>query len=503
MTVPLGTLIVLLLSSCIVGATFRYADQFTHSSMVPEGAALVFAAPHRSLQRWSAAVARAVSPFVVAPHRAVRVLLGGQLISSPFVSRRTEWAAQGVSTLDCGIAALAATSCQSALFPDGSESDDSACLQAIYRDQVAAVLDCVADVPRPAVVIFDTSSLYAANVARKFGVPGVLVHSQLDSAVVDASAGTPWFVSRLWSHKAIHDQCALLGLSICWPSSSVHALAHEHGQLVLDWFDGDSTPLDDGRGVLRVLPLADDADFRYQAALDITDDSEAATQRFLAVATPFVFVSFGDVVQPTTAFIERVVTQLAAACQSAGAAPCRVLWAAGARRADRDASWPSWITPIHTALPHFGVFESTQLRAVVTGGDGDEIGDAIVHNVPLVVVPLRADTHRNAAFVAKHGIGAHVRALDALGAALAPLAAGGASEVRSAMQQFHNKWRAANTHRLVQSIVGARMLAASPVPPPPPPILAGNEEAEEAARRVAHELASWKRSRDASQRTEL
>jgi hypothetical protein len=480
--------------------TFRFADQFSHSSMVPEGAALVFAAPHRSLQRWSSAVARAVSPFAVAPHRAVRVLLGGQLISNPFVSRRAEWAAQGVSTLECGIAALAESSCRAAVFPDGSETDHSACFDAIYRDQTAAVLKCVEDIPRPVVVIFDTSSLYAINVARKFGVPAVLVHSQLDSADDSQSAGTPWLVSRLWSHKAVHDQCALLGLSICWPSH-VHEFAHEHNELVLDWFDGDSAHLDDNRGVLRVLPLANDDDFRYQAALDITDDSEAVTKRFLDAATPFVFVSFGDVVQPTVEFIQSVVKQLAAACQSGSV--CRVLWAAGARRGDADVSWPSWITAIHTALPHFGVFASKRLRAVVTGGDSDEIGDAIVNNVPLVVVPLRADTHRNAAFVTKRGIGAHVRALDTLGAALAPLAAGGASDVRQAMQQFHDKWRAANTHKVVQSAVSARILAASPVPPPPAPILAGNEEADENAKRVARELASWKTSMGASKRTEL
>jgi hypothetical protein len=488
------TLILLVLITLITGtlSAFRYTDRFSQSPAVPSGAALLFAAPHRSALRWTSAAARLASTFVVGAHRSVRVLTHAELSRNPFVSRRHELLAQGVSILECGTAALAVDGCDQVLFPDGSASDQSACLEAIYLDQVSSVLDCVADVPRPSVVIFDAASaMFAVNVALRFGVPAVLVSSQLDSAA-DASS-SHWFVSRLWSHKAIHDQCALLGLNVCWPTD-VRTVAHTHNQLVLDWFDG-TADIDDGRGVLRVLPLGLDEDgFRYQAALDITDDSDKRTASVLAGGKPFVFVSFGDIVQPTTPFIERVIAQLDIACQSGAA--CHVLWAAGARRNDIGAVWPTWITPIHTALPHFGVFESKLLRAVVTGGDTDEIGDAIVHNVPLAVVPLRADTHRNAAFVAKHGIGFHVQSLETLGASLAKLVAPASSDVRAAMQRFHDKWRQAQTSKLVQSAIRARVQAASPDPPPPAPIGA-THEADEATKRVVQELASWKDARKA------
>jgi hypothetical protein len=100
---------------------------------------------------------------------------------------------------------------------------------------------------------------------------------------------------------------------------------------VLDWFDGDSATSTTVAVCFVCCRSADDDDFRYQAALDITDDSEAVTRALSRRRDAVCLCLVWRRRAADDEFIERVVKQLAAACQSGSDVPCAV----GCRRASR------------------------------------------------------------------------------------------------------------------------------------------------------------------------
>lgn len=453
-------------------ATVAAFEEFADARAVPEGAALVFAWPTHSLLHQLSTAARLASPFAVLVHRSARlVLTGASHEAKPVWSAKAHARALGLAVLDCGTGGIVEPSdaCATVVHADRVGTAAEACAAAIFADQIAASLRCVAEVPRPAVVVYDSWSMFAASVALRLGVPGVLVHS--------AGSFSDRLVAQLASNALLQALCAEAEAAVCAPTSANAAveLAHTRGHLVLDWFDG-AAPLDDGRGVLRILPLAGD-DHEYQAPLDVSGSSTVAdVSRFLALEAPFVLVSFGEHVRLSAALFASVLQQLMDFCRDGAA--CRVLWPHLPR-----SELPDWLLATPGAVAHLGVLESPHLLAVVSGGDAGDLAGAVVHSVPLVVLPLGVEPRSSA----KRGVAVAVESADELAAALVTATS---ESGRARVAAFHSQWSAVDSDRVFARQIAARL---APPPPPPPPIHSElHKLAEETQQRVLAEFKSWR-----------
>jgi hypothetical protein len=452
----------------ISAANSVFYEEYRLSSAVPEGAVLVFAWPTPSALRIVSALAQRTA-FPVLVHRGIR-LVAPHVVhdSKPVVSAVALAKSLGLSVLHCGVGGVVWGAACAGLLTGEPLSDNgrAVCLASIYADQAEASLRCVAEVAKPALVIYDSLSMFGANVALRFGVPAVLLHSQ---QISDA------LVEQLLRNGELSAACAEFQAPVCAALTDADKLAHAHGHLVVDWFDASAAPVGNADdGVLRLLPFSS-AMHAFDAAYDLsTDGSRELVGQFLARQTPFVLVSLGDfLLEPSALFIGSLTHQLSTFCHDGQA--CRVLWARSSLT-DID-----WLLAVPGSVAHLGVFQSRSLRAVVSSGDPADVADALANRVPLVLLPLDEQQAHTGRRFAALGVAVVAEAVDTIAAAL--------TSASGAADDFHAKWRAADADRVVVERVLARL---APPPPPPPPIVVGLsvEKANEGLQ-MLREMSEW------------
>jgi hypothetical protein len=454
----------LLLLALISAAHSVFYEEYRHASAVPEGAVLVFAWPTPSALRIVSALAQRTA-FPVLVHRGIRLVTPHVVhASKPVISAVALAKSLGLSVLQCGVGGVVwGAACAGLLTGEPLRDGRAVCLASVYADQAEASLRCVAEIAKPALVIYDSLSMFGANVALRFGVPAVLLHSQqLSDALVE----------QLLRNGELSAACAEFQAPVCAALTDADKLAHAHGHLVVDWFDASAAHDDDG--VLRLLPFSS-AMHAFDAAYELpTDGSRELVGQFLARQTPFVLVSLGDfLLEPSALFIGALTHQLSTFCHDGQA--CRVLWARSSLT-DID-----WLLGVPGSVAHLGVFQSRSLRAVVSSGDPADVADALANRVPLVLLPLDEQQAHTGRRFAALGVAVVADAVDKIAAAL--------TSASGAADDFHAKWRAADADRVVVERVLARM---APPPPPPPPIVVGLsvEKAKEGLQ-MFRDLSEW------------